>query len=86
MAAHGGSAGCSSVFVSQPTNKQPYRRPAGRCRRSSRDIRARQAEHVTKAAGGSAHPDPAPGSAAHKAIRQFGVTAWYTADRPAEYI
>jgi hypothetical protein len=38
--------------------------------------RPRQTRHVTASAGGSAQPDPAPGSVAHNAIRQCGVTAW----------
>jgi hypothetical protein len=33
--------------------------------------------------GGSAQLDAAPGSVAHSAIRQYGVTAWYTVSRPA---
>jgi hypothetical protein len=47
------------------------------CRRlaRNRNSRSRQAGQVMEFDGGSAHPDLAPGSVAHKAMRQCGVTA-----------
>ena len=41
----------------------------------SRERRLRQAGQVTSPFGGSAQVEPAPGSAAQSAMRQFGVTA-----------
>ncbi len=41
----------------------------------SRESRLRHAGQVTSLAGGSAQPEPAPGSAAQSAMRQCGVTA-----------
>lgn len=44
--------------------------------------RTRHAAQVTRSAGGSAQTDPAPGSSAQRAMRQWGVTAWKIAARP----
>ncbi len=48
------------------------------CRRVARNRNSlvRQAGQVMASDGGSAHPERAPGSVAHKAMRQCGVTAW----------
>ncbi len=60
----------------------PWRASHGRQPRDSqtgsRAKRLRQAGHVTAVLGGSAQLDPAPGSAAQRAGRQCGVTAWKT--------
>jgi hypothetical protein len=52
----------------------------------SRTSRRRHSRHVTLFAGGSDHPDFAPGSVEHRAMRQNGVTAWNTGMRPLEYV
>ncbi len=49
---------------------------------SSLASRLRHAAQVTCSAGGSAQTEPAPGSSAHSAMRQYGVTAWKIASRP----
>ncbi len=71
----------------RPANKRgsaaAARPPARRGRHAgSRARRARHTGQVTLSPGGSAHLDPAPGSAAQRAGRQWGVTAWKTGACP----
>ncbi len=71
--------------VRKPPARQSFRRrphARGSHQLGSRARRVRHNGHVTMALGGSAQLDPAPGSAAHRAGRQFGVTAWKTGACP----
>jgi len=61
----------------RPPSHGPYAMRRGN-QAGSRARRARHTGHVTVAFGGSAQLDPAPGSAAQRAGRQCGVTAWKT--------